>query len=45
VCLVAVAVLVRRCRQSPRVLRLLTAVVVWYVVVVAWNFVTMARIA
>lgn len=44
-CLLVVAVLVRRCPQSPRMLRVLTAVVVWYGVVVTWNVVTMARIA
>lgn len=44
-CLLVIAVLVRRCAQSSRVLWVLSAVVVWYGIVVAWNLVTMARIA
>lgn len=41
--LIAIAVLVRRCPRSVRVLRGLTAVVVWYAIVVGWNLVVMSR--
>jgi hypothetical protein len=43
--LIAIAFLVQRCPRSPRLLRGLTAVVVWYTAVVAWNVVVVSQAA
>ncbi|HEX7096110.1 MAG TPA: DUF5658 family protein, partial [Acidimicrobiales bacterium] len=45
VCLAIVAVLVRRCPRSPRVLVALCASVLWYGFVVGWNLVGIARVS